>query len=88
MKYEQIFIANNDKYEWAENFSKLFYDDKTILRLNTRINVVGNFNFDKKFSVLLQNNSYFTQLVILKVDEEYYHRGINSTWILFGTIFG
>ena len=38
-----------------------------------------NFNFDKKFPILLRNDSHFTQLVILKVHEEHYHFGINST---------
>ena len=37
---------------------------KGILRLNTRICDVENFNFDKKFPILFQSDSHFTQLVI------------------------
>ena len=47
LKYEKLFIANGDKSEKVKN-SK----DKKILRLNTRICNVENFNFDK-FPVLI-----------------------------------
>ena len=68
LKYEQLFIANSDKYdEKVKNSLKLYYDEKGILRLNTRISYVENFNFDKKFPILLRNDSHFTQLFILKV---------------------
>ena len=79
MKYEQLFIANSDKYEKVKNSLKSYYDEKGILRLNTRVSNVENFNFDKKFPILLRNDSHFTQLVIRKVHEEHYHFGINST---------
>ena len=72
MKYEQLFIANSDKYENVKNSIKLYYEEKGILRLNTRISNVENFNFDKKFPILLRNDSHFTQLVILKVHKEHY----------------
>ena len=65
MKYEQLFIANGDKYaEKVKNSLKLYYDQKGILRLNTRISYMENFNFDKKFPILLRNGSHFTKLVI------------------------
>ena len=80
MKYEQFFIANSDKYEKVKNSLKLHYDGKTILRLNTRISNVENFNLDKKFPILLRNDSHFTQLVILKLHEEHYHYEINFTF--------
>ena len=68
LKYEQLFIANSDKYdEKVKNSLKLYYDEKGILRLNTRISYVESFNFDKKFPILLRNDSHFTQLFILKV---------------------
>ena len=94
MKYEQFFIANSDKYEKVKNSLKLHYDGKTILRLNTRISNVENFNLDKKFPILLRNDSHFTQLVILKLHEEHYHYEINSTlafirynyWIVIVTV--
>ena len=94
LKYEQFFIANSDKYEKVKNSLKLHYDGKTILRLNTRISNVENFNLDKKFPILLRNDSHFTQLVIRKVHEEHYHFGINSTlafirynyWIVIVTV--
>ena len=79
LKYEQFFIANSDKYEKVKNSLKLHYDGKTILRLNTRISNVENFNLDKKFPILLRNDSHFTQLVILKLHEEHYRYEINST---------
>ena len=79
MKYEQLFIANSDKYEKVKNSLKLYFDEKGILRLTARVIDMENFNFDKKFPILLQNDSHFTQLVILKVHEEHYHCETNST---------
>ena len=79
LKYEQLFIANSDKYEKVKNSLKSYYDEKGILRLNTRVSNVENFNFYKKFPTLLRNDSHFTQLVIRKVHEEHYRCGINST---------
>ena len=84
LKYEQLFIANSDKYEKVKNPLKLYYDKKGILRLTARVIDVENFNFDKKFPILLQNDSHFTQLVIRKVHEEHYHCGINSTLAFIG----
>ena len=51
LKYEQLFIANSDKYEKVKNSLKLYYDDKEILRLNTRISNVEKFSFDKIFPI-------------------------------------
>ena len=62
--YEQLFIASSDKYEKVKNSLTLYYDEKGILRLNARISNVENFNFGKKFPILLRNDSHFTQLVI------------------------
>ena len=64
LKYEQLFIANSDKYDKVKNSLRLYYDKKGILRLNTRISNVENFNFDKKFRILLRSDSHITQLVI------------------------
>ena len=64
LKYEQLFIASSDKYEKVKNSLTLYYDEKGILRLNARISNVENFNFGKKFPILLRNDSHFTQLVI------------------------
>ena len=80
LKYEQLFIANSDKYDKVKNSLRLYYDKKGILRLNTRISNVENFNFDKKFRILLRSDSHFTQLVIHEVHEEHYHGGILSLW--------
>ena len=79
LKYEQLFIVNSNEHEKIKNSLKLYYDEKKILRLNTRISNIENFNFDKKFPILLRNDSRFTQQVILKAHEEHYHCGINST---------
>ena len=35
MKYEQLFIANSDKYEKVKDSLKLYYGEKEILRLIT-----------------------------------------------------
>ena len=92
MKYEQLFIANSGKYDKIKNFLRSYYDKKGILRLDTRINKVENFNFDKKFRILLRSDSHFTQLVIHKVHEEHHHCGIiveqTLRSLLFGIIIG
>ena len=64
--YEQLLVANRYKYEKVKTFLKLYYNKKRILRWNSRISIVENFNFDKKFPILLWNDSHFTQLIILK----------------------
>ena len=79
LKYGQLFIANSDKYEKVKNPLRLYYDEKGILRLNTRVSNVESFNYVKKFPILLRSNSHFTRLVIRKIDEQHYHCGINST---------
>ena len=66
LKYEQLLVANRYKYEKVKAFLKLYYNKKRILRWNTRISIVENFNFDKKFPILSWNDSHFTQLIILK----------------------
>ena len=71
---------------------KLFYDDENILRLNTRISNFENFNYNKKYPILLRNDSYFSKLVILKTREDHLHCGVNATlafirsnyWIILG----
>ena len=75
VKYEQLFIANSDKYDRVKSSLRLYYDKKGILRLNTRISNVENFNFEKKFRILLRSDSHFTQLVIHKVHEKHLNCG-------------
>ena len=57
LKYEQLFIANSDKNKKVKNSLKLYYNEKGIFRLRTRISNVENFNFDKKFPILLGKNT-------------------------------
>ena len=58
---------------------KLFSDDDNILRLNTRISNIENFNYGKKFPILLRNNTYFFKLIILMIHEDHFHCGVNAT---------
>ena len=57
LKYEQLFIANSDKYEKVKNSLESYYDEKGIFRLSTRISNVENFDFDKEFPILLRKNT-------------------------------
>ena len=92
IKYEQTFVIGSSKFEKLKNSLKLFYDEQNILRLNTRISNIENFNYDKKFPVLLRNDSYYTKLFILKTHEDHFHCGVNATlafirsnyWIIRG----
>ena len=92
IKHEQSFIINSGKFGKNKNSLKLLYDDKNILRLNTRISNFETFNYDKKYPSLLRNDSYFSKLVILKTHEDHLHCGVNSTlafirsnyWIIRG----
>ena len=79
IKYEQLFIVGSSKFDKVKNSLKLFYDENQILRLDTRISNYENFNFDKKFPVLLQSDSHFTKLIILKIHEQNLHCGVSST---------
>ena len=92
IKHEQSFIINSGKFGKNKNSLKLFYDDENILRLNTRISNFENFNYDKKYPILLRSDSYFSKLVILKTHEDHLYCGVNSTlafissnyWIICG----
>ena len=92
IKHEQSFIINSGKFEKNKNSLKLFYGDENILRLNTRISNFENFNYDKKYPILLSNDSYFSKVVVLKTHEDHLHCGVNSTlafirsnyWIIRG----
>ena len=79
IKHEQSFIINSRNVGKNKNSLKLFYDDENILRLNTRISNFENFNYDKKYPILLRNDSYFSKLVILKTHGDHLHCGVNST---------
>ena len=57
IKHEQSFIINSGKFGKNKNSLKLFCDDENILRLNTRISNFENFNYDKKYPILLRNDS-------------------------------
>ena len=92
IKHEQSYIINSAKFGKNQNSLKLFCDDENILRSNTRISNFENFNYDKKYPILLRNDSYFSKLVILKTHEDHLHCGVNSTlafihsnyWIIRG----
>ena len=57
----------------------MFYDDKKILRVKTRISGIESFSFDKKFPILLKKDSYFTELIVLIAHAAVFHSGVHST---------
>ena len=75
-----------------KNSLNLFYDEKNVLRVKTRISGIENFSYDKKFPVLLKSDSYFTKLVILNLHNDVCHSGVDTTlnrirscfWIIKG----
>ena len=82
----------------SEHFTKiqsnlnLFYENDSILSVKTRICGFENFTYNKKFPTLLNMDSYFTELIVLKFYEDVCHSGADSTlnflrlnfWIITG----
>ena len=60
----------------SEHFTKiqsslnLFYENDSILSVKTRICGFENFTYNKKFPTLLNMDSYFTELIVLKFYED------------------
>ena len=54
-----------------------------ILLVKTRVSEIESFSFDKKFSILLKKDSYFTELIVLNGRATVFHSGVHSTlyWI-------
>ena len=90
--YEQAFMKHDKDFEKKKTSLNLFYDERDVLRIKTRISGIEDFTFGRRFPVLLRNDSHFTKLVILNVHEEISHMGVsttlntirNSYWIVRG----
>ena len=56
--------------------------------MKTRISGIERFSFDKKFPILLERDSYFTELIVLDTRVAYLGSGVHSILIIFVLIIG
>ena len=76
VKNEQSVISTDYmKFEKSKNSLNLLYDNEKFVRLKIRMDKHLKFVFHNKNSLLLENNSYFTKLIILRL-----HKSV-SEWI-------
>ena len=47
--------------------------------MKTRISGIESFSFDKKFSILLKRDSYFTELIVLNTHAAVFHNVVHCT---------
>ena len=77
--YDQKFIIGKDNFTKVKKSLNLFYGNKKILRVKTRISGIESFSFDRKFPILLKRDSYFTELIVLNALAVVFHSGVRST---------
>ena len=96
IRYEQSIISKEE-----ENFRKLmsslnlFYENKQLIRLNTRLNRSAKLHYENKNPLLLRRDSHFSKLIVLQSHEHIFHSGVESTlsnirlyyWIIRGRSF-
>ena len=65
VKYEQSLYKNDSKFEKIKNSLNLFVDENFLFRSKTRFSDLKNLQYERRHPIILRNNSYFTDLVIL-----------------------
>ena len=96
IRYKQSIISKEE-----ENFRKLtsslnlFYENKQLIRLNTRLNRSTKLHYENKNPLLRRRDSHFSKLIVLQSHEHMFHSGMESTlsnirlyyWIIRGRSF-
>ena len=66
VKYEQSLYKNDSKFEKIKKNSLiLFVDGNFLFRSKTRFSDLKNLQYERRHPIILRNNSYFTDVVIL-----------------------
>ena len=65
VKYEQYFIQKDSKYERMKNSLNLYFDENSLIHSKTRFSELTEMSYERKYPLLLRNNSYFTKLIFL-----------------------
>ena len=78
IRWEQISIATNKHFENVKKQLMLFYDGEGIIRLKGRLEN-SYLPFDTKHPILLNRDSYFTRLVILRAHFNVKHMRVKAT---------
>ena len=78
IKIEQLEIKNGHKYSKLETSLRLFEDENKLLRVGGRF---GNYSdsYELNYPILLQSDSQFTYLIVLKSHKKVKHAGVAST---------
>ena len=80
VKNEQSVISTDYmKFEKSKNSLNLLYDNEKFVRLKIRMDKHLKFVFHNKNSLLLENNSYFTKLIILRLHKKVFQSGLEGT---------
>ena len=72
-------MIDSEYFTKIQSSLSLFYDNDSILRVNTRICDFQNFDNNNKLPTLLQSACYFTKLILLNFREGGCDSGVDST---------
>ena len=72
-------MIDSEYFTKIQSSLSLFYDNDSILRVNTRICDFQNFGNNNKLPTLLQSACYFTKLILLNFREGGCDSGVDST---------
>ena len=72
-------MIDSEYFTKIQSSLSLFYDNDSILRVNTRICDFQNFANNNKLPTLLQSTCYFTKLILLNFREGGCDSGVDST---------
>ena len=72
-------MIDSEYFPKIQSSLSLFYDNDSILRVNTRICDFQNFDNNNKLPTLLQSACYFTKLILLNFREGGCDSGVDST---------
>ena len=91
----RTFLNEDKKFKKLVSSLNLFYGNKQLLSLNTRLNRSTLLHCENKNPLLLRRDLYFSKLIVLRSHEQMFHSGVESTlsyirllhWIIRGRSF-
>ena len=96
IRYEQSIISKEEKkFKKLTSSLNLFYDNRQLIRLNTRLNRSTQLQYENKNPLLLRRDSHFGKLIVLQSHGQMFRSGVENTlnnvrlfyWIIRGRSF-
>ena len=73
------YIIYDSRFDQWKKSLNLFTDNQGVIRSRSRLPETEKFEFDQRHPVLLPSSNYFTELLILYVQDKVCHAGVEST---------